>query len=57
MFFNPIQDAGGGGGGKKAPATRFSSITSANIGISTKNPLTFSFNPFCHTGVKFEVRT
>ena len=39
---NPIQD-----GGQKAPSpTRFSSVTSASVGISPKNFLTFSFNPF-----------
>ena len=25
-----------------------------NIGNSTQNFLTFSFNPFCHTGAKFQ---
>ena len=34
------------GGGKKAPPTSFSSVTSGNVGISPKNFLTFSFNPF-----------
>ena len=37
-------------GGQKAPPppkpTRFSSVTSANVGLSPKNVLTFSFNPF-----------
>ena len=33
-------------GGGKAPATRFSSVTSANVRISPPNFLTFSFNPF-----------
>ena len=36
------------GGGKKPPLpppTRFSSATSANVGISPQNFLTFSFNP------------
>ena len=33
-------------GGKKAPPTNFSSVTSAIVGISAKNLLTFSFNPF-----------
>ena len=37
-FVNPIQD----GGAQK----RFSSVTSANVGISLKNFLTFSFNSF-----------
>ena len=36
----------GVGGVKKAPPNRFSSVTSANIGISLQNFLTFSFNPF-----------
>ena len=33
-------------GGKKAPTTSFSPVTSTNVGISLKNFLTFSFNPF-----------
>ena len=33
-------------GGKKAPLTSFSSVTSANVEISPRNFLTFSFNPF-----------
>ena len=36
-------------GGQKDPPpkpTRFSSVTSANVGLSPKNVLTFSFNPF-----------
>ena len=37
--FNPIQDGGGG-------ANRPSSVTSANVEISPRNLLTFSFNPF-----------
>ena len=42
-----LRGAGGGGEGvKKAPPNRFSSVTSANIGISLQNFLTFSFNPF-----------
>ena len=45
---NPIQD----GEGKKAsppptpPPTSFSLVTFANVGISTKNCLTFSFTSF-----------
>ena len=35
-----------GGGGKKALPTSFSHETSINMGISPKNFLTFSFNPF-----------
>ena len=42
---NPIQD-GGGVGVKKAPTTSFSLVTSTNVGISSQNLLTFSFNPF-----------
>ena len=33
------------GGGKKSPSD-FSPVTSTNMGISLKNFLTFSFNPF-----------
>ena len=45
--FNPIQDDREGGGGcKKAPSTSFSPVSSTNVGISPKNFLTFSFNPF-----------
>ena len=45
---NHIQDGGGRGrgGGQKGPPIRFSPVTSANVGISRKNFLTFSFNPF-----------
>ena len=32
--------------GKKATPTRFSPVTSTNVGISSQNFLTFSFNPF-----------
>ena len=32
-------------GGKKAPSS-FSPVTSTNVGISSQNFLTFSFNPF-----------
>ena len=41
---HPIQDEGG----QKAlpPPTGFFSVTSANVGISPKNSLTFSFTPF-----------
>ena len=46
-YLNPIQDGGGrGGGDKKATATSFSSVTSANVGISPQNILTFTFNLF-----------
>ena len=40
--FNPIQDEGGA---KRLP-TSFSPVTSTNVGISPRNFLTFSFNPF-----------
>ena len=43
--FNPSQD-GGDGGGKKAPPTRFSLVTSTNIGTNSQKFLTFTFNPF-----------
>ena len=39
---------------KRPPPTSFSPVTSANVGISTQNFLTFSFN---HFGVKLQVRT
>ena len=48
-YLNPIQDGGGrggGGGDKKATANSFSSVTSANVGISPQNILTFTFNLF-----------
>ena len=39
---------GGGGGGeaKRPTPTSFSPVTSTDVGISPKNFLTFSFNPF-----------
>ena len=43
--FNPIQDRGGGRGAKRPP-TSFSAATSANVEVSPRNFLTFSFNPF-----------
>ena len=51
MYFelNPIYHGGGwgGGGGKKIlPPTISSLVASTNVGISPKNFLTFSFNPF-----------
>ena len=46
FIFNPIQDGGGRGGGAKRPTTSFSPVTSTNIGLSSQNFLTFSFNPF-----------
>ena len=36
----------GGGGKKDLPPTGFSSVTSANVGISPQNFLTFNFNHF-----------
>ena len=43
-ILNPIQDEGGG---QKAPppSSSFSSVTFANVGVSPKNFLTFSFDP------------
>ena len=38
-YINPIQDGGGG-------HTSFAPVTSANIGISSKNCLAFTFNLF-----------
>ena len=40
--FNPIQD---GSEAEKGPSTSFSPVTSASVGISPQNFLTFSFNP------------
>ena len=37
---------GRGGGGRNVPPTSFSPVISINVGISPKNFLTFSFNPF-----------
>ena len=37
---------GVGGDEKAPPATNFSPATSTNVGISSQNFLTFSFNPF-----------
>ena len=45
-FLTLFRMGGQGGGGKKVPPTRFSSLTSANIGINPKNFLKFSFNAF-----------
>ena len=41
-------------GAKKVPHTSFSPAASTNVGIIPKNFLTFSFQPFCHTNVKFQ---
>ena len=48
MPFNPFQDGEGWGGcgDKKSSPTSFSAVGSPNVGISTQNLLTFSFNPF-----------
>ena len=35
-----------GGGTKSPPPTSFSPVTFTNVGLSTQNFLTFSFNPF-----------
>ena len=45
-LISPIQDGEADGVGKKVPPTRFSSVTSANVRVSSRNILTFSFNPF-----------
>ena len=36
----------GWGQGQKDPPTNFCPVTSTNVGISPKNFLTFSYNPF-----------
>ena len=41
-FLNPIQV----GGQKRPPPTRFSPVTSTNVGFGHKNFLAFSVNPF-----------
>ena len=43
-MFNPIQDWNGGT--QKDRRTSFSPVTSTNVGISPKNFVTFTFNPF-----------
>ena len=43
-MFNPIQDWNGGT--QKGPPTSFSPVNSTNVGISPKNFVTFTFNPF-----------
>ena len=45
LSLNPIQD-GRREGEQKAPSTSFPPVTSTNVGISSQNFLTFSFNPF-----------
>ena len=44
VVFYPIQDEGVGG--QKDPLTRFSPVTSTNVGFGPQNFLTFSFNLF-----------
>ena len=44
--FNPIQDCGRGAKRPPPLLTSFSSVTSANVEISPRNFLTFSFNPY-----------
>ena len=41
-----LSGEGGDGGGAGKPPTSFSSVTSANVGISPPNFLNFSFNSF-----------
>ena len=43
IYIKPIQD---GRRGQKAPLPVFPPVTSTNLGISLRNFLTFSFNPF-----------
>ena len=50
---NSVQVGGDGeeGGRQKTPPpphTSFSSVTSTSVGISAKNVLTFTFDPFSH---------
>ena len=42
------------GAGAKKPPISFSLITSTNIGISSQNLLTFSFNPFATLLLNFK---
>ena len=37
--------------------TNFLTVTYKNVGLTPKKFLTFSFDPFFHTSVKFQVRT
>ena len=47
ISINPIQDREGVEVGKKAlPPYHFSPVTSASVGVSPQNVLTFNFNPF-----------
>ena len=46
IFFKPFQDGEGDGTTTPPILTNFSPVTSANVGISPQNFLTFSFNPF-----------
>ena len=45
---------GEGGGGQKGPPISFSSVTSANVEISPRNCLTFSFKPFARLVYNFK---
>ena len=51
--FKPIQDGGKQKKPPLSPQTIFP-VTSANVGLSPQNFLTFRFNPFCHTCVNFK---
>ena len=46
----------GEGRGQKGPPTSFSTVTSTNVGISTQNFLTFSFNAFPHWCQNFQYK-
>ena len=46
----------GGGSGQKCTPTSFSSVTSANVGISRKNIPSFSFNPLASQIIELEPR-
>ena len=39
---------------KKDPPTSFCFLTSTNVGISPRNSLTFSFNPFATLALNFK---
>ena len=56
VFLTLFSVAGGvGGGTKSAPPTSFSTVTSANVGISPQNFLTFTFHPFATLVYNFKV--
>ena len=46
MYHYPVSSGLGEGEGQKGSPTSFSSVASANVGISPQNFLTFSLNPF-----------